>query len=94
MHDGRVLDPTPIAHQHLDSHIVPLFVVGGAAVAVRVLAVAVDEVAVGAVEIVHGKVAVLVAEGVSFGLDLGGIMVFARGGGGAADGAGGAVGGC
>lgn len=63
-------------------------------VLVRVLAVAVDEMAGCVVEIVHAEVAVLVAEGVGVGFDGGGVVVFAGGGGGAADGAGGAVGGC
>lgn len=93
MHDRRALDPAPIK-QHLNGHVVSLFVVSGAVVAVCVLAVAVDEMAGGVVEIVNGPVAVLVAEGLGFGFDGGGVVVFAGGGRGEADGAGGAVGGC
>lgn len=63
-------------------------------VLVPVLAVPVDEMAGRVVEIVHAEVAVLGAEGVGFGFHGGGVVVFAGWGGGAADGAGGAVGGC
>lgn len=79
MHDRCALDPAPIK-QHLNGHVVSLFVVSGAVVAVCVLAVAVDEMAGGVVEIVHRPVAVFGAEDFGFGSDGGGVVVFAGGG--------------